>query len=211
MNFKNKTTVIFDFDGTLVDTPKFIKDLFYQLKDEMGFSDLDESDFSNFRDKTIKELARQAGFPIWRLPELVIRINQETTALLSQVSFNNGVESMLESLQKTDVRLGIMSSNSEENIQKFLKNRQADFFDFIYSGSSLFGKHKVLSGLLKDQDLTKKEVVYVGDEVRDIKACRKIGVDMIAVDWGMNSCKLLKKYNPDWVMSSPKEITGRFI
>jgi phosphoglycolate phosphatase len=48
--------------------------------------------------------------------------------------------------------------------------------------------------------------LYVGDEVRDIQACKKSFVKIIAVTWGFDIPDVLKSHNPDFLVSTPKEI-----
>ncbi len=199
-------TIIFDFDGTLADTPKFIHKLFREIKDEIGLSHIKEEDFLDFRDKTMKELIKQTGLPFWKITRLVRTLHQSMNQLIDQVDFNPGVESMLNTLSAQGFQLGIMSSNTTDNIQQFLEQKNNNHFDFIYTGSNLFGKHKVLTRLIREQSLKKNQIIYVGDEVRDIQACQKINLEMIAVDWGMNSRKFLAQYDPDHLISSPSDI-----
>ena len=102
--------------------------------------------------------------------------------------------------------MGILTSTSEENVRKFLKKNKLELFDFIYSGSSIFGKHKVMKSLLKKQKLKRKEVIYVGDETRDIEAAKKAKVKIISVTWGFNTKQILKKQKPDFLIDKPKEL-----
>ena len=121
-----------------------------------------------------------------------------------------GVELILKQLRKR-YRLGIVSSNSEENIKKILKENGVDkLFDYIYSASSLFGKHKNLKRLIKKYKLNLEEVIYVGDEDRDILAAKKVGIKVVAVTWGYNSKEKLMKEKPDYLVSSPKELEKIF-
>ena len=180
--------------------------MFVDLKEKLGFSKLDPADFQDFRDKTMRQLIKQAGVPVWKLPSLITTFHQEMAQFLSKLEFNPGVEGLLRNLKKKQFQLGILSSNSQENLEQFLAEKNADYFDFVYSCSSLFGKHRTLAKLFTDLELNQEHVVYVGDETRDIEACQKLGVMMAAVDWGLNSNRLLKQYDPDYLVSSPQEL-----
>ena len=50
------------------------------------------------------------------------------------------------------------------------------------------------------------EAVYVGDEVRDIVACRRIGMPIISVTWGFNSADFLASAGPNHLAQSPEEL-----
>ncbi|MGR9527445.1 HAD hydrolase-like protein (plasmid) [Priestia megaterium] len=54
--------------------------------------------------------------------------------------------------------------------------------------------------------MKKDEVIYVGDELRDIKAAKKNGLFCIAASWGYDSIELLSTGNADFVAKQPKDI-----
>lgn len=113
---------------------------------------------------------------------------------------------MLINLKKTHHPLGILSSNNKTNIVKFLKNYRIDFFDFIYSEKNLFGKSRAIDNLLKKQDLKPQEIIYVGDEIRDIEAAKKSKIKVVAVTWGFNTKAILEKMKPDFLVENPDEL-----
>ena len=45
-------------------------------------------------------------------------------------------------------------------------------------------------------------MLYVGDEVRDIRACRRAGIDVAAVDWGYNTRASLAQARPTYEVDS---------
>ena len=81
-----------------------------------------------------------------------------------------------------------------------------NLFEFVYSESSLFGKHVVLKRMCSKQNIDPLEVVYVGDEDRDIIAAKKVKIKIIAVTWGFNSKAKLSKEKPDYLVDLPMQI-----
>jgi phosphoglycolate phosphatase len=49
-------------------------------------------------------------------------------------------------------------------------------------------------------------VIYVGDEQRDIAACKKCGVPIIWAGWGYDAIEIIKQEAPDYMIYTPKEI-----
>ena len=47
------------------------------------------------------------------------------------------------------------------------------------------------------------ETLYIGDEVRDVKACQKIGLDIISVSWGLNNKEALYEAGSLAIVDSP--------
>lgn len=201
-------TVIFDFDGTLADSLAAIVIVVGQLAKQFKQEKLLKTPIGELRDKTVLELIKQFKIPFYRLPFL---LNQGRRLLVNEVSrikIFPGIEQTLKQLRLKNINIGVLSSNSEKNIKKVFEDKGIKkFFEFIHSEFNLFGKDKALLHIIKQYHLDKNQTIYIGDEVRDIEACKKIGLKVIAVSWGFNSRKILKKYQPDFIVGRPGEIS----
>ena len=69
----------------------------------------------------------------------------------------------------------------------------------------LFGKATAIRKLLRREDVEPREFLYVGDEVRNVEAARKAGVDVAAVAWGYNAAELLSRHTPTYLWDNPDE------
>ncbi len=118
----------------------------------------------------------------------------------------SGIKDILVTLKKNECKIGILTSNSEQNVKEFLIKNDLDVFDFIHSGTSIFGKGKILESIIQKNKFAKEKTFYIGDEIRDIDASRKARVRMIAVTWGMNAIEALQKKKPDHIANTPQEI-----
>jgi phosphoglycolate phosphatase len=203
---KHKTHVIFDFDGTLVNTPDFLTDIFQKIGTELGI-ELSDKKFDQYRDKSVADLIKEFKIPKTKLIWLKRFIGQELAQVADQLNFNQQIPGLLSNLKQHDLVLGIVSSSPRQNIVRFLQAQQAlELFEFVISDRSLFGKHRVLAKLINQKQLDLNSCVYIGDEIRDIIACQKINLDMIAVDWGLNSHQALASRQPSFLASKPREI-----
>ncbi len=201
------SSVIYDFDGTLVDSTDLIAEIYFSLRDEFNFKHLESQQVVKaYRDKTKKELMSDFGLSSSELEKFTTRAQQEMGKYIHCLDWCQGVKPVLKQIKKMNLSQGILTSNSQKNVHSFLKHKSCHIFDFIYLEKGLFGKNKVLSSLLRKHDFDLQNVLYVGDEVRDIKACRQVGVKVIAVSWGFDSCQLLQAAQPDFLISDPKEI-----
>ncbi|MCX6820719.1 MAG: HAD hydrolase-like protein, partial [Candidatus Aenigmarchaeota archaeon] len=72
--------------------------------------------------------------------------------------------------------------------------------------SPLLGKARRIKAIMKKHGYGRADVVYVGDEVRDIEAARKVGVKVIAVGWGINKSRRLKAEKPDFFVRTPVQL-----
>lgn len=116
-----------------------------------------------------------------------------------------GIRSVLKKLASKH-KLGILTSNKVEIVQSFLDKHKLNFFDFVYSEEDVFGKDKRLKEILSKYNLKRGETYYIGDETRDMEAAKKQKLRTIAVSWGFESKGLLKKSNPDYIISKPEEL-----
>ena len=115
------------------------------------------------------------------------------------------MKDILEALSKS-YDLYIASSNKKELIASFLKSHDINIFKAIYAKPTLFGKDKLLLSLLKKERLKIEAVLYIGDELRDIESCQKIGMDILPVSYGYDTLSFLQRHYNQAIMSSPEEL-----
>ncbi len=198
--------VVFDFDGTLADTLMLSVEAGNEVGRELGLRPLDERDIERLREMDVRELVtKELHLPMYRLPFFVKRIQGIIRGKTSRIRFYNGMKQVVRRIAKNH-QVIILTSSPEDIVRKVLEKERIGCIKTIFSGRSLFGKHVMIGRLLKKYRLKREEIVYVGDEVRDIVACRKAGVRIISVSWGFNSRKRLISEKPDFIADKPDEI-----
>ena len=100
---------------------------------------------------------------------------------------------LLFDLKKAGYKLAIISSNRVENINKFIKHNKINIFDFVHGKTDLLAKQVIYEKFLRDFKLEKSEVIYMGDEIRDVEASQKVGIKIIGVSWGLHTIEAMKK------------------
>lgn len=199
--------LIFDFDGTIADTYHYIVRISNMLAPEFNYSLIRPDEVDELRGKTVKEVIRYLKVPILKIPALVARGKKEFLKDISQVQPAQGLSDVLHELKRCGIRMGILSSNTAVNIAQFLESHKlAEVFDFIHSTFMIWSKNISIRKILMTENLRADEVVYVGDEVRDILAARKAGVRCASVTWGYNSTVPLEAHEPDYLFSRPDEL-----
>lgn len=202
-----KTTIIFDFDGTIADSLSLVVEIANEILGKKNGKNLLTSELlSELRNKSAKDIMQFLKIPIWKLPFILIRGKKLFKDRIGSVKCFPHMKETLQKLKDQGLELGILSSNVKETIESFLHDNEIREFDFVYSERNIFGKSEALKNLLNRYNLEKVEVIYVGDEVRDIEACKKAGIEVISVTWGFNSKEVLEKNNPDYLVKSPKEL-----
>jgi phosphoglycolate phosphatase len=198
--------LLFDFDGTVADTFQCGLEILNSMAGEFRFRPLEEADLPRARDMRTRELIKFLGIPATRLPKISQRGKEELNLRMDSIQPFHGMVDILRSLHAGGFRLGILTSNSEDNVAVFLKKFGIEIFDFVCTSSKLTGKARVIRKILKDHKLKPRQVLLVGDEVRDIEAAQETGIHMAAVTWGYNSRKSICELNPDHLIETPEEL-----
>ena len=198
--------IIFDFDGTLADTIDILLSITNRLSAEFGFKSATKEELAQLSNLNSWQILQYSGISIFKFPLLIRRLKAELHSEVRHIQLFPGIKEVLLELKKRGFQLGIITSNSRENVLGTLeKNGLQDTFTFIYSGST-FGKHKVINKWLRIENIHTEKVVYVGDEIRDIDAAKKTGIKVIAVGWGFNSPQALAAQNPNFLIEHPQEL-----
>lgn len=203
---KPKKLILFDFDGTIVNSQSSVFTIINRLSNEFGYHKLSEETFHRLRNEKSQNILKKLGIPFLKLPFFVRKFRRELNKEIEFIRPIPSIRDILFILKNKGYVLGILTSNSQENVVSFIDKNDLDFFSLIFSERSLFGKSNVIKTLLKNQNLKPEEVIYIGDETRDIEAAKRNNIQIIAVCWGFNSKKILQEQNPDFLIEEPKEL-----
>jgi phosphoglycolate phosphatase len=198
--------MVFDFDGTIGDTFRQGLEILNAMAPEFGYKPLLGEDVEKARGMTTRQLMRYLGIPNRRLPAVASRGIRELRGRINEVQPITGVPEVLRALHAKGVRLGIVTSNSEENVELFLKNHDLQIFDFVRSSSRLLGKSREIKAAMKAEGFGPDDVLFVGDETRDIEACRRARIRCAAVTWGYNSRASLVAQEPYCIFDAPEQL-----
>ncbi len=204
-------TVIFDFDGTLADTIHLIQRIYNEHAHEFGAEQIQESEFSYLRSLGYKK-ALKAKKLRWRsLPRLVMFIRREMNQHMGEVQPYEGIVPLVQELRDNGIRIGILTSNSAETVRAFLDTHTFPVFDFVVSEKTIFGKEKALKRIMERHQIGRSEVVYVGDEPRDVASCKKAGIRVIGVTWGLGGPEMMQGSKPDLLVNTVAELRAALI
>jgi len=199
--------IIFDFDGTIADTFKAVVEITNDLAAKFGYQPVSLDEAKRLKHLNSREIIQQSKISIYRLPFLLRQIRAELEDRVHRLTPILGIQEVLVMLKYQGYQLGIITSNSEQNVVTFLRNHNLHkLFDFVYSEITLFGKARVMNHLLTQKNISPATAIYVGDETRDIEAAKSSRIKVVAVSWGFNSKQALAKQNPDFLIDQPLEL-----
>lgn len=206
----DKRLILFDFDGTIANTIAQSLKISNRLAGEFGYRRLDPTEVQTLRDKSLFELLHFMRVPFTKLPLILAKARSEMRNEITEVEAIPGLQEVLGTLHQRGYRMGILTTNSEENVRRFLAHHEINAFDFIHSSSLIWGKHHGLKQILKQERILPAEMVYIGDETRDIEAAQRAKIPIIAVGWGYNSERVLRALQPDQFVEFPSELLAMF-
>lgn len=192
--------ILFDFDGTLVDSAAAFVHAWNEASPKYGFKPLRLEDVPSLLKYTIKERAAMYDFPMYKLPIILPGIYKTYRQNMHLITLKPNAKETIERLLQKGYRLAVLSSNDRQNITTFLEQHELEGFEEILTSSKIFGKDAVMKKFLKSQALRCEDVLYVGDELRDIVACEKVGLPIAAVSWGFDARTLLQSGNPPYIV-----------
>ena len=210
-----KKLVIFDLDGTLLNT---IADLAnstnYALK-VLGYP-IHEPDKYNFMvGNGINKLFERALPDGEKTEENVLRVRQEFVPYYDQHNADKsrpypGVTELLETLQTAGMQLAVASNKYQAATEKLI----AHYFPNI-KFTAVFGQREgipvkpdpiIVKEILQIAKVQEEETLYVGDSGVDMQTAINAGVTSCGVTWGFRPRTELEEFNPDYIVTGAKEI-----
>ena len=198
-------SIIFDWNGVITDSLQFDYSIFLE-------------EIKNSKVKTPKTLkfyrTLYDGNIFDKLTELGIEFHKDGDRVykelfikgLSRAPIFRGMKKVLDNLHEK-YKIAMITSNYSTTVAKFNeKHRISHLFDMILTSDVNRYKEEKIKMFLKKFSLEKEDVVFVGDTVGDIKACKNSGIRIIAVTWGYQKKSHLKKAKPDFIASKPQDI-----
>jgi HAD superfamily hydrolase (TIGR01509 family) len=202
--------VIFDVDGTLVDTVDAYHTVAELAAAPHGVSISREMvRFAlNNNHPTFWELVTPLEHPN-RL-ELMEAMKQEAMRCWPEVLRQHGrimpgLRQTLETLQSRGLRLAIMTGSQSGSFLPLREEGLLDFFEIIVTGTDVVRSKPDPEGLLKCAaalGIAPGQAVYVGDTPTDVRASRAAGMAAVSVLSGAGDSALLSAAGPDWLIYS---------
>jgi HAD superfamily hydrolase (TIGR01549 family) len=196
--------LIFDFDGTIIDSLPVLLESLNNNAARFGYEKVQNPE--SIRSQDLRTIIKKSNISPFKLFSIIYTIRREMRSKIASLKPFPGILPVLTQLHAQGVLLGIVTSNTKENVEPFLTQYTINFFDIIEDKSSLFGKAKVLKHLLTTYGLGPANIIYIGDETRDIEAAQANHIRSAAVTWGFNTADILQTKNPTYLIHTPSEL-----
>ena len=211
-----KKAVIFDLDGTLLNTLVDISEAVNFVLNQYGFPIHKEGEYKKFIGNGIEVLAKKSA------PNTISDNNfvkflfdvKETYKKMqnTRTAPYNGIVHLLKQLNSEGIKIAILSNKPDDFMDETINRYFSDIKFEVFLGSRKGVQPKPSSeGVIHILDilgLDKKDCFFVGDTSTDIKTGINSGIEAIGVSWGFREIDELKLAGASYIVNQPKEILG---
>lgn len=198
--------VIFDVDGTLVDSFEHFIAILNLLAPKYAFGEMNQDKIEQLRALAPRQIRKTLNLSMLSTFRLIYDCKKEMNRRGQQPTLFPGIVTLIQQLKQQQIRLGIVTSNSKQNCQQYLGPELFQLFDWVECNASIYGKARQLRKIIQRTGLPPDQVIYIGDQIIDIESAHKNGIPCAAVTWGFNSANALQQYQPHHVIDEVPEL-----
>ncbi|MFC4713972.1 pyrophosphatase PpaX [Planococcus dechangensis] len=201
---KDITTLLFDFDGTLLDTNELIVQTFLSVLGEHFPGQYGREDVLHFIGPSLEQtFTKIAPGRVDELSDQYRRLNRTLHDEL--VSEYDGVTETLRILKSRGLKMAIVSTKREETILHGLQLMGAhDIFDALVALDHVQNPKphpEPLELALRLLDADQEGALMIGDNSHDIEGGKNAGVRTAGVAWAAKGEAFLAAYEPDFMLN----------
>jgi phosphoglycolate phosphatase len=213
-HFKRKA-VIFDLDGTLLDTLDDLADSTNTVLKQHGFPTHDREAYRyyvgdgiiNLIMRSLPQEHSTADFAKELLPE----INTEYGRCLNnRTQPYEGIRELLSELSARSIRLAVLSNKPHHFTTELVRSYFPDVpFDFVFGFREGIPRKPDPSSVLdivKKLNCLKNEVLYVGDTDTDMKTAAAAGLYAVGISWGFRPIEELADSGANAILEKPMDL-----
>lgn len=188
--------VLFDFDGTLIDTMKKFQILAGQILFETYQIPIKEGE-KLYLETSGVAFERQIEIICpngEKNKETVARFEREKLLDIQHEKFDNDVLLTFQKLKEKNIKTGISSGNYLSVMEDFLKKEPLDL-DVVMGHEPHFEKGKAhFEYFLQKTNLKKENILFVGDSIKDGERAYDFGIPFIAKEGIFDKNRFLKEF-----------------
>jgi phosphoglycolate phosphatase len=206
--------IIFDFDGTLVDSRKLILEAHRVVFGEFGLARPSEEESLSLIGKSLElVLAQLAGpdAPVTQMTEAYRRLLPllREDAAFADVPFDGAADLLAALAALHDVQLGIATGHVSHGIEPVLDQfGWRKFFCNVQTADRAPSKPHpgMLLQALSETDTHKDDAIMIGDTAFDMEMACAAGIEGVGVAWGYHRAELLRDAGASRIVSDMDEL-----
>ena len=208
----DKTLIIFDWDGTLMDSIGLIVESMHVAGEAHGFRTTDQA---------VKDII---GLSLMHGIEILYPQASDTQKLAIQQSYAEyyipnshrtpffmPIDEMLLTLKQQDKQLAVATGKKRKGLDRVLEASASHHYFTITRCADESGSKPDPQMLRDILDYTKQPIsqaVFIGDSIYDIQMANRLGMTSIAVNYGTASSSELAAEQPTYQVDTPQELVA---
>ncbi|MBR5850234.1 MAG: HAD-IA family hydrolase [Alistipes sp.] len=209
--------VIFDLDGTLLNTIGDLAEAANRMLAERNLPQHDYATYRTFVGNGISRLVERALPEAMRsTEELAAARNEFLAYYIEHIDCKScpyeGIPALLATLQERGIQMAVASNKFQEGTERLVRS----FFPTIHF-ETVFGQRPevplkpdpaVVNEILSLTAIDPSEALYVGDSGVDMRTARAAGVRSVGVSWGFRQRAELIEQGADHLIDGAEELLG---
>lgn len=210
-----KRLVIFDLDGTLLNTIADLANSTNHALKKLGYPTHELEKYNFMVGNGINKLFERALPEKERTEENILRVRQEFIPYYDKHNADEsrpypGIPELLETLQTRGIQVAVASNKYQAATEKLI----AHYFPNIQF-IAVFGQREgvkvkpdptIVEDILRIAKVEKEEVLYVGDSGVDMQTAINAGITSCGVTWGFRPRTELESFSPNHIVDKAEEI-----
>lgn len=210
-----KKAVIFDLDGTLLNTLDDLADSTNYALSKFGYPTRTIEEVRQFVGNGVAKLIERAIPEGKNNPnfEKCLAIFKENYAqnMYNKTAPYNGIIEMLSNLKSKGIKIAVVSNKFDLAVKELCKKYFEGFIDFAAGENEAQGIKKkpapdTVISVLNEFNFAPEDAVYVGDSDVDIMTAKNSKMPCISVTWGFRDKKFLLENGATILINAPSEI-----
>ena len=208
-------TILFDLDGTLLDTLVDLAESVNAMLAKEGYPERSMEEIRSF-------LGSGAKMLIWSsLPEGTGEAEAERCLEVYRPIYkrnmNNhtrpykGIMGLLEALKQRGVRMAVVSNKPDRPCVELVQNLFRNYIDVAVGDSDERPRkpdRAAVDEALKRLGARTEDAIYVGDSEVDVQTARNAGLPCVCVTWGFRDREVFEEEGAEHIIDAPTELLG---
>ena len=211
----NYTTIIFDLDGTILNTIVDLADSMNYVLRQLGYPEHSVEDICNFVGNGVDRLVK-LSLPEGASVEEFDKCRSMFGEYYKQHSADktcpyDGIPQLLAQLKESGCKLAVVSNKPDFAVGPLCENYFSGMFDIAVGEREGIRRkpfpdsvNEVINKLGSEKDKT----LYVGDSDVDVETAKNAGIDCVAVSWGFRGRDFLEKHGARVIADTSDELAG---
>lgn len=206
-------TIIFDLDGTLLNTLDDLGDSLNSALITHGYEPRTIDEVKSFVGNGVRKLVERA-LPIHSTEEdieqcLATFVEHYNKNMRNKTRPYNGIIELLLDLNRYDFKIAIVSNKFDIAVKELAKEYFGNLINVAIGESESVKKKPAPDSVFAAVDALGSDInktIFVGDSDTDVRTAKNAGIPCIGVTWGFRTREVLRNEGADYLIDTPKEL-----